>query len=365
MKFFLLASIIFLPVVASHSWVVKVGLEGGKSRGGTNGGDLTLQRYFCPLPLLADCQPDPKHDIVLTDDALRPCRANVESSPRAKVHAGGDSLYMSWMGNGHVNNGQSDGTCVKFMLAPYDSDPDFDSFTTIPGSECRDYWYRNSEGFLKTDANVTIPANIAPGKYTVLWYWNFTEFWFSSCSDIDILPPVGPTTSPMPVSSTIAPVVKTPSPSKAPIVATSRPSLDDGDIQNYLLNGCTALPYPTLFCQSYLGPGSYCKYYNTDGCGRAYCQGGDFLLNCPQTNPPTTISVSTPSPPPSPAPTPAPTINDDSDTDIYKANGCGDDDLPENFCYITYGTYCKDYQSDGCGRSVCHGQAHSNLNPCD
>ena len=41
-------------LVSSHSWVIKVGLEGGKSRGGSDGDDLTLQRYFCPLDLLSD-----------------------------------------------------------------------------------------------------------------------------------------------------------------------------------------------------------------------------------------------------------------------------------------------------------------------
>ena len=40
--------------VSPHSWVIKVGLEGGKSRGGSDGDDLTLQRYFCPLDLLSD-----------------------------------------------------------------------------------------------------------------------------------------------------------------------------------------------------------------------------------------------------------------------------------------------------------------------
>ena len=146
-------------LVCPHSWVVKVGLLGGKSRGGSVGDDLTLQRYFCPLPLLDDCQPDAKHGITLTDDALRPCRAGVESSTRASVRAG-DSLFVSWMGNGHVNNnGQSDGTCVKFLLAPYESDPDFGSFSIISGGECVEYWYTNSEGYEKTDHLITIPAD--------------------------------------------------------------------------------------------------------------------------------------------------------------------------------------------------------------
>lgn len=48
--------VICLPfrLVSPHSWIIKVGLEGGKSRGGSDGDDLTLQRYFCPLDLLSD-----------------------------------------------------------------------------------------------------------------------------------------------------------------------------------------------------------------------------------------------------------------------------------------------------------------------
>ena len=333
-------------LVCPHSWVVKVGLLGGKSRGGSVGDDLTLQRYFCPLPLLDDCQPDAKHGITLTDDALRPCRAGVESSTRASVRAG-DSLFVSWMGNGHVNNnGQSDGSCVKFLLAPYESDPDFGSFSTISGGECVDYWYTNSEGYEKTDHLITIPADTPPGKYTMLWYWDFTEFWYSSCSDIDVLPASGTPTAP----TTSAPAGSPTSQTNAP--QTSPPTLSSADMQSYQENGCNQFGNPDSFCISYLGSSSYCKDWQLDACGRAVCHGGDFLLPCSPSSP-TAAPVSSPT-------------GESTPIDAYRAGGCTGASVPADFCtsYFGGGSYCKGWGVDGCARAVCQGDAHSSLDPC-
>ena len=65
--------------------------------------------------------------------------------------------------------------------------------------------------------------------------------------------------------------------------------------------------------------------------------------------------------------TPSPITNTPSKSPIgggsYLNNGCSN--LPSSFCadYIS-GSYCKDWQQDGCGRSICHGDSHSSLNPC-
>merc|ERR1711933_351042 len=114
---------------ASHSWVVQVG--SGRYAGTprlVEADDIELQRYFCPKEQLEDCQPNPKHGIRLGTDALRPCREGVSSS-MAKI-ALKNKLFVSWMGNGHVNNGQSerDGTCVRLMLANFAENPSFADF---------------------------------------------------------------------------------------------------------------------------------------------------------------------------------------------------------------------------------------------
>lgn len=243
--------------VDGHSWVVKVGLDGGRSRGGVdNVDDHVLQRYFCPLDNLADCQPDPKHGITLSPDALRPCRAGVESSPRSVIDRG-DFLYLSWMGNGHVNNGQSDGSCVRLMMTPYEPDPDFSSFVELPGGSCIDYWRFNSAGKPVTETEIEIPTNTPTGKCTMSWYWNFTDFVFSSCIDIDVTAQGVPT--PAPTTSIITP---TPTPD-----VTENPWID-----SYLNYGCTDLPNPDTFCVNYLGTGSYCKTWNMDECQRSTCR---------------------------------------------------------------------------------------------
>jgi len=328
----------YLPHHAhGHSWVVKVGLDGGRSRGGVNSdNDHVLQRYFCPLPNLEDCQPDPKHEITLTPDALRPCRAGVESSPRSVIERG-ELLYISWMGNGHVNNGQSDGSCVRLMMTPYESDPDFSSFVELPGGSCIDYWHFDPDGKEVTDTEIMIPVTTPPGKYTILWYWDFTDFIFSSCMDIDVTG--GDDYSPPP----------------SPAITT------DPHVDTYLSDGCTDLPNPDQFCVNYLGAGSYCKTSNTDECNRSVCHGGDFLLPC------NTYDSSEPSP--SPTPNDA-EVDDEVDNilEIYLAHGCSTTDesleMPPTFCADNFGSYCKEYQADECNRSICHGHDFALLNEC-
>ena len=320
-----------------------------------------ISSSYCNISAVKCSQPDPKHGIVLTEDALRPCRAGVESSPRASVRAG-DGLYLSWMGNGHAANGQSDGTCVKMMLAPYESDPDFASFVAIPGGECVPYWYTNAQGFVKTEHTITIPADTAPERYTLLWYWDFTEFWYSSCSDIDVLPASdGVPTSQPSATPTKAPTgipTKEPtSPSYTSPPQTYPPTTNLEDMQTYQTTGCTHFAEPDKFCQSYLGTSSYCKHWNQDECNRSVCQGGDFLLPCP-------TEVTTPSPTSSPVT--SPTMSGFAPIDTYRAGGCTDASLSTDFCTAYFGgnSYCKGGGLDACGRAVCQGDAHSNLDPC-
>src|SRR6056300_1657528 len=81
-----------LSSVHSHSWIEKVESEYGEgaSRIGMDAqhSDSYLQRYFCPLSTLEECQPDQKHNIILDETAMRPCRPDMVSNPRAAVAPG-------------------------------------------------------------------------------------------------------------------------------------------------------------------------------------------------------------------------------------------------------------------------------------
>jgi len=247
----------------AHSWVENVltSYGEGASRVGMNTrGDSYLQRYFCPLSTLQECQPDPKHNIVLDQSAMRPCRSDVVSNPKASIQPGTD-LTFHWAGNGHVGNGQSDGTCVKVMIAPFEADPSFDVFEEIPGGECLDYWITDTVGSQQPQGTINIRNTLAQGSYTLLWYWNFTEFWYSSCVDIDVTDDV--------VSG---------SPPPSPFVS----KFEDGEIQVYLHNGCGSIEESIQFCQQYTRvPESYCLS-KTDECGRSICYGvANFLFPCP------------------------------------------------------------------------------------
>ena len=217
---------------------------------------VVMQRYFCPLPTLAECQPDPKHGIVLAEENTKPCRAGLTSSPKAIVEPSTE-LTVHWAGNGHVGNGQSDGTCVKVMIAGYDADPDFESFVDIPGAECLDF--SGPDGSNEPQGTITVPDGLNAGSYTLLWFWDFTEFYYSSCNDIDV------------VTGTLP----TPSPTKM--------ELEQETIQDYLHNGCRNIASADEFCQRYTTVSdSYCQTESTtDACGRSICFGvPDFLFPC-------------------------------------------------------------------------------------
>jgi len=313
----------------SHSWVVDVGHDGGRSRGGVDGSDHLRQKYFCPSQNLTACQPDPKHGITLNEGHLRPCRPHQQSQPMATVTAGTD-LHISWMGNGHVDNGQSDGTCVRLMIAPSHPDPDFSDFRELPGGGCLPYWHPNSLSVPTTDADIEIPLQTTRGTHVLLWYWDFTDFWFSSCADIVVTD--SPTRSPLGA------------PTQSPIfAASSHPSVETESplAEIYVREGCTDARLPEGFCGVYVDPKSYCKSYATDECGRSTCQGADFLLPC-----------SVPSPPPS------------LGVHVYRQQGCAE--LNTSFCtnHRAAGSYCKNYQSDSCGRSICQGDGFEFLLPC-
>lgn len=80
---------------AGHSWMyyLEGDIEDGYPRMGISGPDddyftvalrvcqllsrsLSLQRYICPLKTLKECFLEPKHEIVLDQSSLRPCRAS-------------------------------------------------------------------------------------------------------------------------------------------------------------------------------------------------------------------------------------------------------------------------------------------------
>ena len=157
---------------------------------------------------------------------------------------------------------QSDGTCVRVMMTNYADDPSFSDFTDVPGAECLDF-----SGLGSPQGEIYIPDTTPEGSYTLLWYWDFTEFWYSACIDIDVTNDVN--------------VGDTPSPTSTP------PEVDDAEIQVYLHNGCSDLNDATIFCQEYTtDPNSYCNVNDVDECGRSICVGiGNFLFDCPNNCP--------------------------------------------------------------------------------
>ena len=168
----------------------------------------------------------------------------------------------------HIHIQQSDGTCVRVMMTDYANDPSFTNFTDVPGAECLDFWITaEDDGSQQPQGTIHIPATTPEGPYTLLWYWDFTEFWYSACIDIEVTNDVT--------------VGNTPSPTITPDV------VDDAEIQVYLHNGCSGLDYSTTFCQEYTtDPNSYCNVNEVDECGRSICTGiANFLFECPQNCP--------------------------------------------------------------------------------
>lgn len=156
-----------------------------------------------------------------------------------------------------------------------------------------------------TDGCAHLPStfcdSISSGSYCK--NWQSDECGRSVCNgdSHDDLNPCNSPNTPSPI---------TPGPSKQPTqspVATAY----------YLDNGCADLP---KFCASNF-PGSYCKNWKQDVCGRSVCHGAYYSLNSCDTS---------------------------SDLETYKSDGCAN--LPESFCHGYNGGYCKTYQSDDCGR---------------
>lgn len=293
--------ILALSILSSalgHSFLDTVGAFGAM-RGGNLLSDSEKQRYFCPLRSLDLCQPPEKNEIVLTQDSMRPCRTDDPKSHPVGRAIGGQPLYLHWAGNGHT---AVNGTCVRVAIAPYAADPNMEDFRTL--EECLPF-ARGPQRL--TDANVTIPANLVSGEYTLFWLWDFAPFWFSSCADIFIS------------DGSVSPVIS---------------SLD----QIYTTYGCSTAAVPIKFCQDRFGQSSYCKGWASDECGRARCHLDTLTTDF------TTCSTSTTS-----IPTLMPRRPD------YRAAGCGS--LPVDFCPSVFGgkSYCKTWQKDSCGRSACHG----------
>ena len=186
---------------------------------------------------------------------MRPCRADLISSTKAIVQPSTE-LTIHWAGNGHVGNGQSDGTCVKVMVAEFDADPDFESFVDVPGAECLDF--SGSDGSNEPQGTITVPGDLVAGSYTLLWFWDFTEFYYSSCIDIEVVDGTLPTPSP------------------------TKKELDHETIQDYLHNGCKNIIDADDFCKRYTTVSdSYCQEESSDECGRSICYGvPDFLFPC-------------------------------------------------------------------------------------
>ncbi len=336
--------------VRAHSWADNVG--GGSYRGAQGADDLIKQRYFCPLASLAECQPPASTSVVLTSSNMRPCRKDFET-PQWGSAVPGKPMYMHWAGNGHTGD-KSTGSCVSVYIAPYSIDPDMSSFQQL--ASCLPY----SHGADVTDATINIPANLPVGQYTVFWLWDFSPFWFSSCSDIYLK-------------------IDIPSPTPFVPMTHAMPSLLSSEKIRYQSAGCSGLR--TGFCLDAFGPTSYCKSWSLDRCKRASCHIDDLsskpcqsqttkmpsittttiklsTLTVLTTNSPSTIATR-------PSSTTLTPTNASALLTAYTKSGCSK--FPQTACATLFGpsSYCKSWASDGCSRSVCFGPVSTTkLGPC-
>ncbi len=257
-----------------HSWPESI--AGGAWRGAQAADDLGKQRYYCPLSTLAACQPAAKNNVVLDASAMRPCRSSPPiTTPMGSAVAGGP-MYIHWAGNGHTSPAQNTGTCVKIGIAPYAVDPDASAFRIL--AACLPY-SRGPTNDL-TDGTVTVPADLAPGRYTVWWEWDFAPFWFSDCGDINVSAGGGGVkgATPVPTGSTVAPPVKTNPPATiAPTphdhgmpTTTAAPATISGGGSS---SDCKSFTRPNTHCQTLYGAQSFCMSWQVDKCGRSLCAG--------------------------------------------------------------------------------------------
>ena len=330
---FLLLTAFCVHVANGHSWAEIVG--GGSYRGAQGSTDLVKERYFCPKSSLEECQPPNSTNVVLTPANSRPCRTDFPT-PVWGSGIPGQPMYIHWAGNGHTGN-QSTGTCVSIYITKYALDPDFSMFR--PLASCLPFSY----GSDITDANVTIPAELTPGQYTIFWLWDFAPFWFSSCSDINLGFP----------SSTARPTVSVrPTPKSLRSATTYSETTTASGLSTFRLvyesRGCASLNQQ--FCPQTFGPQSYCKTWSVDRCGRSTCFGS--VLD------PKSCSVTTRAPAVTTVTPRASTSTSSSNRglrDIYRDSGCSK--MPTTTCANLFGTasYCKSWSLDGCGRSTCFG----------
>ena len=260
-----------------HSWADSVG--GGSYRGAQGANDLIKQRYYCPLSSLSACQPPASTGVVLTAQSMRPCRTDFPTPQRGSAVAG-QPMYVHWAGNGHTGS-KGAGTCVSLYIAPYALDPDFRSFRQI--TSCLPF----SHDADITDAYVTVPSDLASGQYTVFWLWDFSPFWFSSCSDITVTGSSGPapvTTTKAPgttsasASSSTSKTTTTPRPASTTVVPVSTSSAKITTLAPAPSNAdCKSYDRPNAVCQSMYGAASYCVSWVMDKCGRSRCVGAPAI----------------------------------------------------------------------------------------
>lgn len=265
--------------------------------------ELEKQRLFCPSQNLTQCQPDPKHGIVLSDSSLRPCRADLKSNPMASVKAG-DQLYLHWAGNGHT---AAVGTCVKVSISKFAMDPNLNDFS--PLETCLPF----ATNGVDTEANVTIPASLGDGEYTIFWLWDFTGFVFSSCADIRVGPSGGDLVGEVTPAEAIA----------------------------YEKTGCASEGVGSDFCRQKFGLKSFCQDWARDSCGRSICHSDTTISPC-LSDEATQAPMSTTVMPSSPAVSPS-----------YETMGCTN----TKWCIAKFGglSYCRLWAKDHCGRSLCQG----------
>ena len=298
----------------AKSWIDLVGMGGSARIAST-----PPIRHVCPPGSGFTCRGLP----------TRPCPSGTVSNPQASIFLN-EALYLHWNRNS-LSQGETDNTCIKIGIAPFQADPSFAAFTML--EDCLPFSHGSSG--IDTDAYVMIPAVIGSGAYTVLWQWTQWGDTYTSCADITInsIPVPRPDVNPMPLADT---------------------------------QSCTSgTPDSDSYCRARFGFQSYCRSWKKDKCDRSFCYGqsevsdddcSTFVIGGRQ------LDMTN-------------FYNQDEEEEeefeyinselsdspylydrVYEANGCLG--LPSEFCQEwmdQFDSYCQPKVVDNCGRAMCHG----------
>jgi len=134
---------------------------------------MVLLGCFCPFSSGHGWMVSPKPRAVATTNSNTPCENTTPSA--GGVYNSGTPMTVSWI---HPHSGGN----IDIRLAPQSmstAQANFKSLGTVP--------YDSPLTAGDASAQVTLPANLPPGRYTVQWEWDSSAYY--NCADVVIVPP--------------------------------------------------------------------------------------------------------------------------------------------------------------------------------